>query len=88
MQATVSPHFDIPATYANTSNDQARDERAMVNLTFARVLRFGAARPGAELVGLGCQVRGHVADYVRGRGPWAVLGSQAASEAIADHVLA
>ena len=88
MEATSLLDFDIPATYATTSKDLARDERAMVNLTFARVLRLGAGRPGAELVRLGEQVRGHVADYTRGRGPWAVLGSQAAAEAIADHVLA
>jgi hypothetical protein len=58
----------------------------MVNATFARVLRASDGRDGAELVAMGARVRGHVADYIRGRGPWAILGSQAATEAIADHV--
>lgn len=64
------------------------EERAIVNSTFARVLRAGeaAGADGSVLVAMGARVRVLVADYCRGRGPFASLGCQDAAEAIAADV--
>lgn len=87
VSQNFTPNFAMSPAIDHLTNPA--DERALVNSTFARVLRAWAAKGGNDsaLIAMGARTRSLVADYCRGRGPFSVLGSQDAAAAIAADVL-